>query len=403
MKSYRYIARDLAGAQRKGLIQAISSNDVLNQLRGQDLTPISVSEIAADTAKSRRTTHRKRVKSADLAALFWQLATMLEGGLPIIVALDTVAEDTENSYLRYILQQLSDKVKKGQALSRSIAEFPKVFNRLSCAIILAGETGGNLSGSMSKLAEYFDNRDKLAKKVKGATVYPIFVFSFIVLIVIFIMAFIIPRFRTIFNQIGGDLPAFTRGFMQFYDMLRYNLHFIIGFILLLIVLAVLASKTRKGHYLFSKFIMVVPLFGKVFNHAFITTFCRTMSTLLAAGVSVLDALDILTGMTGNDIIKSAVMRTKENIVDGSNISLSMTAAGFFPNMVVKMIRVGEESGSLPTMLERTSNHYERKVDSTITTMISLLEPIMIVTVGAIVLVVVLALYMPIFTMSDVAR
>lgn len=402
MKSYRYVARDSAGASKKGLTEANSSNDVLNWLREHGLTPISVSEIAADTAKSRRTTRRKRIKSADLAALFWQLATMLEGGIPVTVALDTIAEDTEKLQLQQILQQLSDEVKKGQTLSRSVAEFPKVFNRLCCAIMLAGETGGNLAEAMCKLAEYFDSRDKLAKKVKGATVYPIFVFAFIVLIVVFIMTFIIPRFRTIFSQMGGELPALTRGFMRFNDMFRYNLHYIIGFVLFLIVFTVLVSKTKRGHYLFSKIILVVPLFGKVFSQAFVATFCRTMSTLLAAGVSVLEVLDILAGMTGNDVIKSAVIQTRENIVDGSNISLSMAAAGFFPNMIVKMVQVGEESGSLPRVLERASSHYERKVDSMITTMVSLLEPIMIVTVGAIVLVVVLALYMPIFTMSNIA-
>ncbi len=326
---------------------------------------------------------------------------MLDGGIPITTAFDTIAEDIENPRLQQVIQQLSEKVKKGQSFSESVAEFPRVFNRLSCAIILAGETSGNLAEAMNKLADHFDSRDKLAKKVKGAMAYPIFVFAFIVLIVVFIMAFIIPRFRTIFDQLGGELPAITRGFMGFYDILRYNLHFIIGFVLLLIVFVVLVYKTKKGHYLFSRTILVVPLFGKVVNQAFVATFCRTMSTLLAAGVSVLDALDILTGLTGNDIIKSAVMETRKNIVDGSNISLSMATAGFFPNMVVKMMQVGEESGSLPVVLEKTSNHYERKVDSTITTMMGLLEPIMIVTVGAIVLAVVLALYMPIFTRSGI--
>ena len=401
MKSYRYVARDLTGARKKGLTEAISSNDVLNWLREHGLTPISVSEIATDTAKSRRTARRRRIKSADLAALSWQLATMLEGGIPVTIALDTIAEDTENLQLQQVLQQLSEKVKKGQPFSESIAEFPRVFNRLCCAMVLAGETGGNLTGAMCKLAEYFDSRDKLVKKVKSATVYPIFVFTFIVLIVVFIMAFIIPRFRTIFDQIGGELPALTRGFMGFYDVLRYNLHYIIGSVVFLIVFTVIVSKTKKGHYLFSKIILVTPLFGKVFNQAFVATFCKTMSTLLAAGVSVLEVLDILAGMTGNDVIKSAVIQTRENIVEGSNISLSMAAAGFFPNMVVKMVQVGEESGSLPRVLERASSHYERKVDSLITTMVGLLEPIMIVAVGAIVSVVVLALYLPIFTMSNI--
>jgi len=176
----------------------------------------------------------------------------------------------------------------------------------------------------------------------------------------------------------------------------------IGFVFVLIISGVLLSKTKKGHYFFSKTALGIPLLGKVFSQAFVATFCKTMSTLLASGVSVLEVFDVLRGMTGNDIIKSAIIRARENIVEGSNISSSMATTGFFPNMVIKMIQVGEESGSLPTVLEKTSEHYERKVDSTITTMTSLLEPIMIVSVGGVVAVVVIALYLPIFTMSDVA-
>lgn len=402
MKSYGYVARDLAGAQKKGTVQAASSNDVINQLREQGLTPISVKEITQkSTPKPKQKGRRKRIKSGDLAALCWQLSTMLEGGIPITTALDIIGEDTDNTQLQGILKQISEKVKKGQPVSECIAEYPKVFNRLSCAMILAGETGGNLAKAIGKLAEYFDNRDKLAKKVKGAMAYPIFVLSFIIIIVIFIMAFIVPRFRKIFDQIGGTLPAFTRGFMGFYDILRYNLLYIIGLVIVLIVLARVFSRTKKGHYLFSRLSLAMPLFGKILSHAFVATFCRTTSTLLASGVSVLEAFNILTGMTDNDIIKSAITQTRENIVEGSNISLSMSSSGFFPNMVIKMIQVGEESGSMPEVLEKTSEHYERKVDTTVTTLLSLLEPIMIISVGAVVSVVVIALYLPIFTMSDI--
>jgi type IV pilus assembly protein PilC len=403
MKSYKYIARDSSGQRREGFKEAASSNDLLGWLREQGFTPVSVNEIAVNAKKTHLTNFSKRIKSADLAALCWQLTTMVEGGIAIPAALETISEDTENLQLRKILKQILEKMLKGETFSSSISEYPKVFNRLAYAMILAGETSGNLSVVLHRLAEYFDSRDKLARKVKGAIAYPVFVLGFIVLIVIFIMAFIIPRFSVIFDQIGGKLPAFTRGFMGFYNILHHNLHYIIGSVLFLIVSAVFTYRTKKGHYLFSRIILAIPLFGKVIKQAFVVTFCRTMSTLVAAGVSVLDVFDILSGMTDNDIIKSAVIRTKERIVGGLNISLSMAAAGFFPNMVIKMIQVGEESGSLAAVLERTSTHYERKVDSTITFMTSLLEPIMIVTVGAIVLVVVLAMYLPIFTMSDVAK
>jgi len=401
MKKYGYVARDLAGAQIKGFAQAANSNEVLNQLREQGLTPISVKDVSKKgSTKAQQKGHRKRIKSADLAALCWQLATMLEGGIPITTALDIIGDDTDNAQLQEILKQISDKVKKGQPVSECVAEYPKVFNRLCCAMILAGETGGNLAKAIGKLAEYFENRDKLAKKVKGAMAYPIFVLSFIIIIVVFIMAFIVPRFRKIFDQIGGTMPAFTRGFMGFYDILHYNLHYIIGFVIVLVVFAKLFSRTKKGHYLFSRLSLSLPMFGSILSQAFVATFCRTTSTLLSSGVSVLEAFNILTGMTDNDIIKSAIVQTRENIVGGSNISLSMSSAGFFPNMVIKMIQVGEESGSMPEVLEKTSEHYERKIDATVTMLLSLLEPIMIISVGAIVSVVVIALYLPIFTMSD---
>jgi type IV pilus assembly protein PilC len=260
-----------------------------------------------------------------------------------------------------------------------------------------------LPESLKRLAEYFDNRDKLARKVKGAMAYPIFVLSFIVVIVIFIMTFIIPRFRSIFDQFGGELPAFTRAFMGFYDIVRFNVFYILGTVFVLIFVGVTAyTKSKKGHYIFSKITLSIPLIGKIISQAFIVSFCRTMATLLAAGVSVLEVLEILSTMTDNDIIKTAIVETKESVVGGANISQSLAASGFFPNMVVKMIQVGEESGSLARVLDRTSNYYERKVDSTITTVMSLLEPVMIVTVGGIVLVVVLALYLPIFSMSEVS-
>jgi type IV pilus assembly protein PilC len=214
------------------------------------------------------------------------------------------------------------------------------------------------------------------------------------------MTFVVPRFRVIFDQFGGKLPAFTLGFMAFYDFIRHNILYILGAIALVIISMVMVyRKSPKGHYLFSKTFLSFPLIGKIASFAFVAMFCRTMSALLTSGVSVLEVFNILSGMSNNDIIKTAVVQTKERIVEGSNISLSMATTGFFPNMVVKMIQIGEESGSLPTVLERTADYYERKMDALLTVLLNLLEPIMIVSVGSVVLVVVLALYMPIFSLG----
>ena len=404
MKTYNYIARDSRGAKAENVKQAASKNDVLTWLREQGLTAVSVSEMSTNTAgKQRKLSAKKgrsgRISSGDLSALCWQLSTMVEGGIPITAALKVVADDLTNLRFQEILQQILDKMLRGQSFSTCLSEYPKVFNHLSCAIMLAGETGGNLADALQRLAMYFEGRDKLRRKVLAAVAYPIFVFVFIVLIVVFVMAFIVPRFTTIFEQMQGEMPGFTKGFMGFYEFLRDNVMFIIGSVILTIITVVFSNKTKKGHRLFSKIALLVPLLGGLFKQAFVVAFCKTMATLLASGVSVLEVFDILLNMTNNDIIKDSIVQTREQIVGGANISNAMGASGFFPNMLVKMIQVGEESGSLSKVLDRTSDYYERKVDATITTLMNLLEPIMIVIVGAIVLIVVLALYLPIFSMS----
>jgi len=400
MNNFKYKARDAKGLCREGLYQAENEQGVLSWLREESLTPISVVKITNKANPSgARTSQKKRIKSSDMAALCWQLTTMVEGGVPIIQALETLSEDMDNISLQKSIGKIVEKMKQGESFSDSVAYFPKLFNAVASAIILAGESSGKMPNALNRLAVYFDNRDKLLKKVKSAMAYPIFVACFVVLIVIAIMTFIIPRFTSIFDQLGGELPAFTRGFMAVYDGIRNNVIIIIGGIILLVVLIIVIGKTKKGFHLFCRIALSMPLFGKILYQSFVTTFCKTMATLLASGVSILEVFDILGGMTKNVITKSAIVHGKTNVVGGSNISLSLADTGFFPNMLIKMIQVGEESGSLPEVLDKTAEYYERKVDTTIATATSLLEPIMIVTVGAIVLVVVVALYLPIFSMG----
>ena len=256
---------------------------------------------------------------------------------------------------------------------------------------------------LQRLAMFMERREALKRKVKGALIYPIAVIVIAASIVSFLLIKVVPVFADIFDQFGGKLPAFTQGFMNVYDFLRLNIIYIVGFCFLFAFVAAFINRTSKGHIFYSKLILRIPLIGKIISQAFIASFCKTMSTLLAAGVSVLEVFDILSTMTKNDIIKDAIICSREHIVQGSNVSLSLATAGFFPNMVVKMIQVGEESGSLPQVLDRTSDYYEPKVDATINTVLSLLEPIMIVTVGGIVLIVILALYLPIFSMGGTGK
>ncbi|TKJ38196.1 MAG: hypothetical protein CEE38_05405 [Planctomycetes bacterium B3_Pla] len=403
MITYRYVARDFAGDVREGLTKAACETDVLGWLREQGCTPVSIESVSTAARKKLRISFFERVRSSELAAIFWQLTTMVEGGITIAEALDAIAEDIENRKLQKILRRMLARIERGGTFSEGMMEHPKVFNQLSYALILAGETGGDIGAAFKRVAEYFTNRDRLARKVKKAIAYPSFVTGFVIFIVVIIMTLIIPRFREMFDQFGaGQLPAFTRAFMGVYDVLMHYSYFVVGGTLLGILLIVFAYRHLSTvHYLFCRLVLSLPLFGKLLKQAFIASFCRTMSNLLRGGVSVLEVFDIIYEMTNNDIMKSAVARTRSDIVGGSAIYLSMAGTRFFPNMVVKMVRAGEESGSLWTVLERTADYYEEKVDALIATMTSLLEPLLIIIVGAIVLVVVLALYLPIFSISNI--
>lgn len=404
MISYTYIARDATGLRKEGLVQAETSHDAVEQLHQRGLTPTSIGETREKIlGQKRQQTRRARVTSSDLAAFCWQLSTMLEGGIAVTTALEIVAEDTANPQLQFILHRAFANVSEGRPLSAAFRAFPQVFTKLAVAIVVAGETSGNLGQALHTLAQYFENRDKLVKRIRAALAYPIFVVSLITGLLLAIMVFVVPRFQRIFNQLGGELPAFTRGFMGIHDAIYHHAWLLIIGTGMMVGSVVLLSKTKRGHALLSRLVLRVPLFGKLLSEVFVATFCTTMATLLEAGVPVLDVFDILADMTNNDAIAGAISSARRRITDGANIALSLATAGFFPNMVVKMTQVGEESGSLGPILRKTSEHYERKITSTIDTAVGLLEPTLIVTIGIIVLVSIIALYLPIFSMSDMAR
>ena len=398
--NYEYVARDGQGVQRTGLFQGDSEREVLDSLRDQGLIPVRIEVISAKGSGQGKKSRRGRVKSEEMASFCWQLNTMVEGGVVLTEALDTISSDIENLEFQDTLQQVRDRIKTGETFSDSLAEHPRVFSPLFRAMIVAGEAGGVLPTVLQRLAVYFESRDTLKRKIRGAMAYPVFVFGFVSFMVVVLMTFIIPRFRVIFDQLKGELPVFTKAFMGVYDVIIGKAWLVVLLILLATVLLVAYHRTEKGHARLSRLVLSIPFVGGILRHGFICVFCRTMSTLLMAGVPIIDALNILSGMSNNHVIKSAIVNTRAYIVEGSNISISMAASGFFPNMVSKMVQVGEGSGSLPVVLDRTSNYYEKRVDVAVKRMTGFIEPALIITVGLIVLAVVLALYLPIFTMSD---
>ena len=400
MNEYKYVVRDKAGARHEGIRKAVCQHDILMWAHDNDFVPITVEELSPIKIK-KITRKYGRVSSADIANFCWQLATMMNGGISITEALDTIADDMKNVKFSVIIRKIGEGIKGGESFSDRIAAFPNTFDKLFYGMILAGESSGSMPMVLRRLADYYDNRDKLIRKVRGAMAYPIFVIGFIFVIITVMAVFIIPRFRAIFDTIGGKLPAFTEAFLGVHDfMMHYAVY---NIIILAVGIAALVRycRTVKGHEKLSHFTLSLPLFGQIILQAFMALFCRTTSTLLSAGVSVLNSLDILAAMSKNDVIKHALFAAKDGIIKGSSISFSLTAAKIFPNLLLKMVRVGEQSGSLPDVLERTAEYYERRVEDAISTMTKMLEPILVIVVGGIVLVTVIALYLPIFYLSDV--
>ena len=399
MKTFEYVAWDYSGNCKEGVRQAPSEDELLTYLRSEELTPAVINEVIGAKPKKTTEIRYKKVKSMDLATFCWQLNTMLSGGLSITVAIQTIADEIANPYFEFILKKMSGQIEKGMSFTDCVRQYPKVFGKLCCAIIMAGETGGSLTASLERLAEHYENRDKLIRKVRGAMAYPAFVVGFIVVIVIVLMTMIIPRFSLMFEEFNGELPAFTRGFMAVYEAIAsHTIHIVVGTIGLVISLMAYV-KTKTGHEKFCQFMLSVPVFGKIILMSFVAMFCKTLGTLIGAGVSLLDAFSILAEMTNNDLLRRGVLQTREKMSEGKNISQSMEEVGFFPGVAVKMAQIGENSGSLSSVMEKTSEYYEKKVDGLVSMMLGMLEPILIITVGGIVLVVILAMYLPIFSMS----
>ncbi len=403
MITFKYIARDNTGNLTEGYTDAISESDVLSWLREQGCTPVTVEVISGKPDRKIRLPFYRKVSSSELAAVFWQLNAMVEGGITIAETLEGIAEDMDNAYMQKVLMKILENIEKGGSVSGSMSEFPDVFSKLVCSLVMAGETGGNIADSFQRAAIYYTERDRIKRKVKKALTYPAFVLGFVVVVVVIIMTLVIPRFREMFQNFGqGKLPAFTEAFMGVYDILSGGWYYIVGGIALVVIaLVILYRHTLLFHRLFSIFFLRSPLFGNLLKNAFLATFCRTMSNLLKAGVPVLEAFEIVTETNSNDVIVEKLEQTREGLVSGKSICSSMTETEFFPNMSLKMVKAGEESGSLWKTLNRTADFYEEKVDSSISLMTSLLEPLMIIIVGIIVLTVVLALYLPVFQISDI--
>jgi len=246
MPNFKYSAKDIAGQVKEGVVTTDSEDEAMVMLREQGLIPVEIRVVASKKIKSKKRFKEKKVKAAELSSFCWQLATMIEGGIPLISAIETISEDCENENFQAVLARVMDSMQKGTTLHASMKNFPRVFDNLFCSLIMAGESGGALPEILNRLGGYYDSRDKLLRRVKTAMAYPVLVLMFVVFLVVFIMVFIIPRFKVIFDTIGGQLPLFTRMFMGFYDAIVNNILFAMVIFVLAMIGLISYSKTKRG-------------------------------------------------------------------------------------------------------------------------------------------------------------
>jgi len=423
MANFQYIALNSKGEQTTGVVQANSDSEAVAALRGQGLYPTQVvqegkgSLSASAGQKGKKAKAKKKggkaakaggkVKPKILMIFTRQLATLIDSGLPLLRGLNVLAKQEPNPVLKSTISSLADSVQGGSTFSESLGQHPKMFNKLFVNMVKAGELGGVLEVVLTRLAEYQEKAHKLKGKIVSAMVYPLIVMFIAVAIMSFLMLFIVPKFREMFADMeGGELPLISRVVFGFSDwMLKPTLLFTgesglpnAVWILFIAVGGYLSftawARTPKGRNIVDASKLKIPIFGDIQRKSAIARFTRTLGTLVTSGVPILQALNITRDTAGNVVVATAIDKVHDAVKEGESIVTPMTGAGIFPNLVVSMVDVGEETGQLPEMLLKIADVYDDEVDGAVTALTSILEPIMIVILALVVGAIVFALFLP---------
>jgi len=400
---YRVKARSRTGRLVESKIKAVSEAEALSRVRQQGMTPIAVE--SGGTGLNREIRFSKgRVKLKDIAVFSRQFATMLNSGLPILRCLAILAEQSNSVRLRDVLLEVREQVEKGDALSDALSrhsEFPPIMVNM----VRAGEVGGFLDETMLQIAEATESEVRLRGKIKAALTYPVAVGVIAILITIGMLIFIVPVFATLFSEFGGELPLPTRILVMASDTVSNPLFFV-PTILIVGGLVFWYRKTKnspKVRRVVDPLKFRIPVFGRLFRTIALARFTRNFATLLHAGVPILTTLDIVGGTSGNVVIADAVTDIKDSVRQGTGIARPLNRHDVFPDMVVQMIAVGEDSGALDQMLDKVADFYDQEAESTTEQLMALLEPVMIVFLGGIVGGMIIAMYLPIFKIFDLIQ
>jgi type IV pilus assembly protein PilC len=324
---------------------------------------------------------------------------MIDAGLPIIQCLDILYSQQENKTFKKMLKEIKDSVESGSTLAEALKKYPDQFNNLFVNMVSAGEAGGILDTILKRLSNYLEKAAKLKARVKGAMTYPVVTMLIAVVVVAVILVFVIPVFQEMFTDFGSELPVFTQLVVTVSNFVKSNILYIIGALALFFYAIKRFYKTEKGRGVIDRYVLKLPVFGVLLRKVAVAKFTRTMGTMLASGVSILEALDIVARTAGNMTIEKAIYTVRTAIAEGRTMSDPLAESGVFPAMVCQMIAVGESTGALDAMLEKIADFYEEQVDQAVENLTSLIEPFMLVFLGVTIGGLVVAMYLPIFKMA----
>ena len=421
MATFQYEAMNSVGQAVKGAVDAASSEEAISKIRAMGNFPTKIRERSSKASKGAKAVagvpaaaaagtgaqpSRRvgRVSVKLLTQFTRQLSTLQDAGLPILRSLRILEEQQKPGMLRVAIRLVAEDVESGSSLSEAMGRHPKAFDRLYTNMVRAGELGGVLDLILQRLANFMEKAQGLKRKIIGAMIYPAAVISFAVLIVIGLLIVVVPKFATIFSDMGEELPGPTLMLLGMSAWMKAG-----GWIVILatpigfVIITRLLRKSEAGAYFLDRTKIMIPIMGQIVSKSSIARFSRTLGTLLSAGVPILDALSITAETAGNEVYTRALKKVRDAIREGESIAKPLRQAKVVDSMVVNMIDVGEETGELDKMLDKVADNYDDEVDTMVSGMVSLLEPVMVITLGVIVGFIVLALFMPMVAMLDAVQ
>lgn len=395
---YQWTGKNPKGRKIKGEMEAENADQVRLNLRRRKITLAKVKKKPKDLFENIAFLQPK-VTETDVIIFSRQFSTMIDAGLPLLQCLDILQSQQENPTFKKILKKIKESVESGETFADALKKFPKVFNELFVNMIAAGEAGGILDVILSRLSAYMEKMAKLKRQVKGAMTYPAITLVVAVVVVAIILVFVIPVFEEMFKSFGSALPVPTMMIVAMSNFVIANIVYIIGAVMAVAFLIRRIYGTQKGRVIMDDLFLRLPVIGILIRKVAVAKFTRTTSTMISSGVSILEALDIVAKTAGNKIVEFAIQDVKTGIAEGRSMADPLLESGVFPSMVCSMIAVGESTGALDTMLEKIADFYDDEVDQSVKNLTDMIEPFMLVFLGVVVGGLVIAMYLPIFSMA----